>query len=483
MLLELRDTVPGIIVLAKGSDDIARLRRSLSGLDAIFLEKSDIGALTTRVGEMTDLANRAVREAAPVPGIVRMEDCTLDLAAHIFVDAEGREVTLTRAETELLTELVHNPGQILSRDQLRHAVAGRGANPLDRSADPFDRSIDMLVARLRRKIEPNPTVPRFLVTVQGVGYKLLARPWSADGRPSQAEPAQAERRHITALSCNLVGAIEFAVSFDPEDMSRVTKGFQDAGVAAITQMGGTIATVTPTQILAFFGYPEAHEDDAERAVSAGLDAVAQIGQLLSPKGVPLQARVGIATGLALASKEQAIGEPSVIAEGVCDLAPPNCVLIAASTRRLLSDAYVCEKPERYVLAGLSEAISAYRVTRKRAIGSRFKGTRSHKVTRLVGRDQELQRLLVLWDRAVKAKSLSYAVRLASVNRISANFFWAISAKSRTRLSDINAPHIISIALFIQSSASSSMRWALSKRIRASGRLLANGWTARDRAIG
>ena len=105
----------------------------------------------------------------------------------------------------------------------------------------------------------------------------------------------------------------------------------------------------------------------------------------------------------LASKKEAIGEPSVIAAGVCDLAPPNSVVIAASTRRLLSDAFVCEKPEPCVLAGLSEAISASRVTGKRAIASRFKGKHSNKITRLVGRDQELQRLLALWDRAKRSQ--------------------------------------------------------------------------------
>ena len=308
-------------------------------------------------------------------------------------------MALTRAETELLKELAGSPGQILSRDKLRHAVAGRGATPLDRSMDPFDRSIDMLVARLRRKIEPNPKVPRFLVTVQGVGYKLMARAASADARRSGAEPTEPERRQITALACNLAGAMEFAINFDPEDLSRVTRSFQDAGVAAITRMGGTIATVTPDQILAFFGYPEAHEDDAERAVSAGLDAVAKIGQLLSPKGEPLQARVGVATGLALTSQKEAIGEPSIIAEGVCDLAPPNSVVITASTRRLLSGAFACGNSERYVLAGMSKAVSACRVTGKRATAGRFKAKHSNKITRLVGRDQELHQLLALWERA------------------------------------------------------------------------------------
>ena len=308
-------------------------------------------------------------------------------------------MALTRAETELLMELARSPGQILSRDKLRHAVAGRVATPLDRSMDPFDRSIDMLVARLRRKIEPNPEVPRFLVTVQGVGYKLMARAASADARPSGAKPTEPERRQITALSCNLVGAMEFAVNFDPEDLNRVTKSFQDAGVAAITRMGGTIATVTPDQILAFFGYPEAHEDDAERAVSAGLDAVAKIGQFLSPRGEPLQARVGIATGLVLASQKEAVGEPSVIATGVCDIAPPNSVVITASTRRLLSGAFACENSEPNVLPGMSKPVNACRVTGKRPTAGRFKAKHSNKITRLVGRDQELHQLLALWERA------------------------------------------------------------------------------------
>ena len=175
MLLELRDTVPEMIVLAKEPDKIARLRRSLSGLDAIFLEKSNEGALIARVSEIMELADRTARKDTFAPTIIRIEDRTLDLARQILVDPGGQEVTLTRAETELLKELARNPGHILSRDKLRHAVAGHVATPLDRSMDPFDRSIDMLVARLRRKIEPDPKVPRFLATVQGVGYKLMAR--------------------------------------------------------------------------------------------------------------------------------------------------------------------------------------------------------------------------------------------------------------------------------------------------------------------
>jgi class 3 adenylate cyclase len=139
-------------------------------------------------------------------------------------------------------------------------------------------------------------------------------------------------------------------------------------------MGGTIATTTPHEIQAFFGWPEAQEDDAERAVTAGLDAVARVSQLLSPKGEPLQAQVVVATGLALVSQRQAVGEPSVIAAGICDLAPPNSVIVTASTRRLISSAVVCENPEQHALAGVSEPISTWRVRGNRAVASRLKAS-------------------------------------------------------------------------------------------------------------
>src|SRR6516162_8937471 len=393
MIQQLSDRVPEMIVLADGPDEIARLRRSLTGVHAFFLKTSDEGTVITQVHEMTASADR---ESAPVPSILHIEDCKLDFGGCVFVDAYGREVALTRAESNLLKELASSPCEVLSREKLRHAVAGRGA-------EPFDRSIDMLVARLRRKIEPDPKTARFLITVPGVGYKLMARPRSADARPSGAKPAEPERRQLTALACNLVGAMGFAVNLDPEDFSRVTRDFQDAVVAAITRMGGTITTMAPDQVLVLFGYPAAHEDDAERAVDAGLDVVEKISQLRSPRGEPLQAQMAVATGLAFASQNQAVGEPQAISAGLCDLAAPNSVLVAASTRRLLSSAFVCGNPERYELVGLSAATSACRVTGKRTVESRFTARRLGKITGPVARDQELQQLLTLWDRAKRGE--------------------------------------------------------------------------------
>jgi len=391
MMQRLCDRVPGMIVLAEGPDEIAGLRRSLSrtGIDAFFLKTSSEGAVLARVGDMTAAIGGA---SGSIPSIVYLDDCKLDFGGLVFIDACGREVALTRCESNLLKELAGSPCQVLSREKLRRAVAGRGA-------DPFDRSIDMLVARLRRKIEPDPKATRFLVTVPGIGYKLMVRQRSADAQSSEGEP---ERRQLTALACKLDGATGFAVNFDPEDLIRVTRDFQDSAIASITQMGGKIAAVTPDEILAHFGYPDAQEDAAERAVNAGLNLLAKLGQVRSPLGQPLQAQVAVATGLAIASQKQAVGEPLAVVAGLCDLAAPNSVLVAASARRLLGGAFVCGDPEPYALAGLSETVRASRVTGKRTVESRFKA-RCGRLTPLIGRDHELQRLSALWDQAKRGK--------------------------------------------------------------------------------
>jgi len=230
---QLRDRVPEMIVLAEGPDEIAHLRRSLSEVKAFFLKTTDEGAVITRVGEMTAPAHS---ESPPVSAILCLEDCKLDLAGCVFVDAFGREVALTRAEASVLKELASSPCQVLSREKLRHAVSGRGT-------EPFDRSVDMLIARLRRKIEPDRKAARFLVTVPGVGYKLMVRPQRAEARSFGAEPAAPER--LTALACSLVGAMGFAAKFDPDDLSRIIRDFEDVVVGAINDRASRYAPSTP----------------------------------------------------------------------------------------------------------------------------------------------------------------------------------------------------------------------------------------------
>jgi class 3 adenylate cyclase/DNA-binding response OmpR family regulator/predicted ATPase len=397
-VLSLNAAAQQVLVLAERADDLALLHRSLPGTEVLLLDRSNEEAVVKRIGEIVKLAGRGRDAASPVGKILRIGSCTVDLAGHVLVNAAGRETNLTRAEAELLQELASHPRGILSRERLRHAVTHRRRNRFDESAEPFDRSIDMLVARLRRKIEPDAEAPQFLLTVPGVGYKLIARPISG-AESSQTKLGEPERRQITALCCSLVGAMDLAIEFDPEDLSRVTRGFHDAAAAAVTRLGGTIAYVTPDQILAIFGYPEAHEDDAERAVNAGLDALANVGEIISPRGDPLRSRVGIATGVALASPTEIVGGPSAIATAVGAVAPPGAILITASTHRRLSSAFACDELEQYAVAGLNVPVAACRVTARRAVKSRFKATRSKKDIQLVGRAHEFQELVALWQRA------------------------------------------------------------------------------------
>jgi hypothetical protein len=116
---------------------------------------------------------------------------------------------------------------------------------------------------------------------------------SAPARGPALPQSEAERRQLTVLFCDLVGSTALAVKLDPEDLRDVIRGFQGCCAAVIAQMGGHVARFMGDGLLAYFGYPRAHEDDAERAVRAGLDLVAKVNQLLLPTGDPLQVRVGM----------------------------------------------------------------------------------------------------------------------------------------------------------------------------------------------
>ena len=169
---ELREQVPRTIMLNHRTDKIRRPEHTFREAD-VPAQEFDEQKLLDQLREMIALPADAGDGARARPVVLTIEDCRLDLAAHVFVDGNGQEVPLTRAEFALLTAFTGSPRQVLSRDQLRRAIGGRGAGS-------DDRSIDMLVARLRRKIEPNPKAPRFILSMAGVGYKFAVRPQAAD---------------------------------------------------------------------------------------------------------------------------------------------------------------------------------------------------------------------------------------------------------------------------------------------------------------
>jgi predicted ATPase/class 3 adenylate cyclase len=220
--------------------------------------------------------------------------------------------------------------------------------------------------------------------------------------------SNAERRQLTVLFCDLVGSTPLAAKLDPEDLNGVIRKFQDACAGVITRAGGYVAKYMGDGVLAYFGYPQAHEDEAERAVRAGLDVVARVGQLVLPSGEPLQVRVGIATGTVIVgetigegvSREQAVvGETPNLAARLQEIAAPDTVAITTSTLRLLGGIFAIQDLGLQALKGIAEPAPIFRVTGERAVVSRFDAFRSKKLTQFVGRQKELRQLLALWERA------------------------------------------------------------------------------------
>ena len=240
-----------------------------------------------------------------------------------------------------------------------------------------------------------------------------ARPAAgAPGTGPALPPPEAERRQLTVLFCDLVGSTALAVKLDPEDMREVIRAFQDSCAAVVTQMGGHVARFMGDGLLVYFGYPQAHEDDAERAVRAGLDLVAKVGQLPLPTEEPLQARVGIATGVVVvgdtigeksAQEHAVVGETPNLAGRLQSVAAPNSTMIAATTLRLLGDVFVCEQLGPFELKGLSEPVMAWRVLGERVAESRFAAIHPKNLTRFVGRQHELHQLYGLWRRVEGGK--------------------------------------------------------------------------------
>ena len=169
---------------------------------------------------------------------------------------------------------------------------------------------------------------------------------TAPSAPSVSPEDRAERRQVTVMFSDLVGSTALSARMDPEDLREVISAYQKCVAETVGRFGGFVAKYMGDGVFVYFGYPQAHEDDAERAVRAGLELVAAVGALKTH--APLQTRVGIATGLVVvgdligsgASQEQAIvGETPNLAARLQGVAEPNSVVIAESTRKLVGNLF------------------------------------------------------------------------------------------------------------------------------------------------
>lgn len=236
-----------------------------------------------------------------------------------------------------------------------------------------------------------------------------AAPADAEARPQQdATAALAERRQLTVLFCDLVGSTALSARLDPEDVQRVIGPYHALTQRIVESHNGFVAKFMGDGVLAYFGYPEAHEDDAEHAVRAGLALVDEAQTLVTAGGEPLHVRVGVATGVVVVGeivgsgqgrRRDAVGDTLNLAARLQAAAAPDSVVIAEATRRLVGELFELEELGALDLKGIADNPNAYRALRAYDIESRFEALRGNRLTKLVGRGAELETLRQCWRSA------------------------------------------------------------------------------------
>jgi class 3 adenylate cyclase len=309
------------------------------------------------------------------------------------------------------------------------------------------------------------------VTAVGHRRKLLeaiAELRSVKTEPAPSEPSSpaaaappkdtaAERRQVTVMFSDLVGSTALSARMDPEDLREVISAYQKCVAETVGRFGGFVAKYMGDGVLVYFGYPQAHEDDSERAVRAGLELVAAVGALKTH--APLQTRVGIATGLVVvgdligsgASQEQAIvGETPNLAARLQGIADPNAVVIAESTRKLAGSLFELEDLGAKDLKGVEGSVRAWAALRPSSVESRFEALHASGVTELVGREEELELLLRRWSKATTGEGqvvlLSGEPGIGK-SRLTAALMERVAPESHTRLRYFCSPQRTDSALF------------------------------------
>ena len=239
--------------------------------------------------------------------------------------------------------------------------------------------------------------------------KLAGAAAATPERTAQVEPKpqdSAERRQVTVMFSDLVGSTALSARMDPEDLREIISAYHKCVAETVQRLGGFVAKFMGDGVLVYFGYRQAHEDDAERAVRAGLELVAAVSDLKTH--APLQTRVGIATGLVVvgdligsgeAQERGIVGETPNLAARLQGVAEPDSVVVAESTRKLVGNLFELDDLGVQDLRGISGPVKAWAALRPSAVESRFDALHGGVVTELVGREEELDLLLRRWSKA------------------------------------------------------------------------------------
>jgi class 3 adenylate cyclase/tetratricopeptide (TPR) repeat protein len=248
---------------------------------------------------------------------------------------------------------------------------------------------------------------RLLNAIAVLNAKASATSPDAAAAVSAQHQDTAERRQVTVVFSDLVGSTELSARMDPEDLREVIAGYHECVTKIVQHHGGFVSQYLGDGVLIYFGYPVAHEDDAERAVLAGLELVEAVA-LLENSSTSLQSRVGIATGLVvvgdITDAEHSrgggiIGETPNVAERLQSGAEPNQVIIAEGTKRLLGNFFELKYLGAKSLKGIARPVQAWAVLRASSVASRFEALHASGLTALVGREDELEFMLRRWSRA------------------------------------------------------------------------------------
>lgn len=269
----------------------------------------------------------------------------------------------------------------------------------------------------------------------------------------------AERRQLTVMFVDLVASTSMSTQLDPEELRTVLTTYQNIVAGAVTRYEGIVAKYMGDGVLAYFGWPRAHENDAERAVRTALALLQTISEQPMPTGEPLRARIGIATGLVIvgdligegaAQEEAVVGETPNLAARLQDIAEPGEVVIAETTRKLVGEAFELSDHGQHALKGIAGKTPVFSVKGIRAAESRFEAHNSKTVGEMVGRDHELGLVLERWQQSLSGDGqLVLLTGEAGIgkSRITRAVVDAVSRHKHTRISYQCSPYHTDSALY------------------------------------
>jgi DNA-binding response OmpR family regulator/class 3 adenylate cyclase/predicted ATPase len=399
---------------AAGAGLARQMRDSLD--EVILVDSQDEGSLDI-LGRVKSVLQPQPESQAQEPEVLCFNGWQLDVAARSLRRDDGSEMSLTRSEFELLLTFLRHAGWVLSRDQLRNAIVGR-------NVEAYERSVDMLIGRLRRKLETDAKRPRLIITVPGVGYRFAVKPQAftetvpvlgtrsepaehaqATARTSPVQSRSPERRQVTVIACEFVVSGPQSVGLDPEDLHAAITACSGCYDEVVGRFDGTVVYHLGHKRIASFGYPATYEDSAERAVQAALALAAALPELSIGAELLAQVCIGIATGVVvIGSSERGVpgrtvdllGETPRIAEALQGAARPGQVIIADSTRRLVRGLFRYIDLDPLVLKSFDQPLEVAQVLGAGAAESRFDAWQDGRSAPLVGREEECELLRRRW---------------------------------------------------------------------------------------